>query len=282
MKRKMLFFAVACVIIGAIISCEQALTFEPIGQNGKSSKSLRMDDEVSYLVDRSFTFDIEGEGGNFSVNIINRLERPTKVVKVTKAMCPYYYELLVPENMLEHADICDVEIIATNSCIRHIDGFRDDFGTYCHYDTYHYGVLGYLHTTTLTAIFDMNTDRDIYVPDENEGGTTPSDFVNVTLEEAVTNGTFYFDVAYTSASGHNEQQSIVQGTVNIGNVQANSTLTISYESSQYNTPVTLKFNNGLRIWTKNVKPKDSGSISFDMNLPWNNITISITSEPLIQ
>ncbi len=279
MKRKMLFLAAACIIIGAIISCEQALTFEPTSQNSKSSKSLRMDSEVSYLVDRSFMFGIEGEGDNFSVNIINRLERPTKIVKVTKAMCPYYYKLLVPVEVLDRADISDVEVIATNSCIRHIDGFRDDFGTYCHSDTYHFGVLGPRHTTTLTAIFDMDTDRDIYVPDENEGDITPANFVNVVLEEAVTNGTFRFDVAYTSASGHQEQLLNLQGRVNIGEVKATSTLTISYESSQYNTPVTLKFNNSLRIWTKRVKRGESGNISFDMNLPWNNVTLSITSEP---
>lgn len=162
----------------SFLSCEAPPEVIPT-ENKPTSETLS---SVRSSSPRSFTLNITG--GDYSVGIIDRFTDPPKITIVSPSMCPYTYLYQIPENVTPK--INDIEIIATNSSMRHIVGFCDDYGCYSHSGTYSYGVF-WNGSQNITALFDPTNWRPDPLPpgvdDEggSGGGETPPEYSNVSI-----------------------------------------------------------------------------------------------------
>lgn len=162
----------------SFLSCEAPPEVIPT-ENKPTSETLS---SVRSSSPRSFTLNITG--GDYSVGIIDRFTDPPKITIVSPSMCPYNYLYQIPENVTPN--YTDIEIIATNSSMRHIVGFCDDYGCYSHSGTYSYGVF-WNGSQNITALFDPTNWRPDPLPpgidDEggSGGGETPPEYSNVSI-----------------------------------------------------------------------------------------------------
>lgn len=238
MKKIYYFVLIMFLIGGTIISCERAQEIVPEEQSAIRSRSGDINDEMSDLVDRSFTFDIEGNGGSgFAVDIINRIKGQEHTVTVTQGMCPYRYKLYVPRNISDND--YDVEIIATKSCIRYILGFRDRSGMHCHADTYHYSLfLTDDHSSTpLTAVFDRDYPRTDPLPVGGDGDSRPEQIypqvTDVGIDMQRSSGVFAITANCSRLDNLQSSTSISDGYTRINNVLCLGGLELTIFNTSY-------------------------------------------------
>lgn len=168
MKKNFYYLFSLLFISMFLFSCEATQEVTPTENN---TPKLLSKENASTLSSspRSFTLNITG--GDYAVGIINRFHNPPTITIVSPSMCPYPYYYEIPDNVTPN--IFDIEIIATNSSMRHIVGFCDDYGCYSHADTYHYGLFGSNIPQNITALFDPTNWRPDPLPPgvDEEGGS---------------------------------------------------------------------------------------------------------------
>lgn len=174
MKKKYYNLLILLFISIPFISCESPQEIVPTGI--KSASEAPSDGSSP----RSFILDITG--GSYSVGIVNKFTEPPKITIVTTAMCPYTYFYEIPSRIVT-PKVDDIEIIATNSSMRYIRGFCDDYSCYSHADTYHYAVFwnGSQH---IKAVFDPTNWRPDPLPiGIDDGGTSgiKPDYADVSI-----------------------------------------------------------------------------------------------------
>lgn len=179
MKNKILFFGAVILIMGAVISCEQVEVF-PEELSGVSAKNVRMDDEVSNLIDRSFVFNIEGEG---EVDIINSNPGYEGTIHLSKGSCPYKYKLLVDESVVP-GDFLGVQIIATVPPGRLV-GFKEGEVEPCYTTDGQYSLtMTASSPSSVTAVF-LDRFFDFFI----DTGNATSDF-SITVSGSTNAGAF--------------------------------------------------------------------------------------------
>lgn len=179
------------------VSCEQAQDLEAPGSSQTNSGPVAPGGDSSPLC-----FTLQIEGGDYSVGIVDRLVTPEKVTIVTASMCPYTYFYTIPSGM--EPDMDAIEIIATNSSMRYIRGFCDQYGCYSHADTYHYAYF-WNRPETLTAIFEPTNYRPDPLPPGVDDNTSKPDVeraVDVTISMERLGGAFDLTAHYTDINQH--------------------------------------------------------------------------------
>lgn len=168
MKKNFYYLFSLLFISMFLISCEATQEITPT-DNSTSGIVSRSDVPTPEPNLRSFTLNITG--GDYSVGIINKFNNPPTVTIVSASMCPYNYIYEIPNNIVT-PKYDDIEIIATNLSMRHIDGFCDEYGCYKHAGTYHYGVF-WQNAQNITALFSPTTWRPDPLPPgvDEEGGS---------------------------------------------------------------------------------------------------------------
>lgn len=235
----------------SFLSCEAPPEVTPT-ENETTSEPLS---SVRSPSPRSFTLNITG--GDYSVGIIDRFTDPPKITIVSPSMCPYTYLYQIPENVTPK--INDIEIIATNSSMRHIVGFCDDYGCYSHFGTYIYAVF-WNGSQNITALFDPTNWRPDPLPpgidDEGGSGSEPSSEysdVSITVEAMGINVT----VEYLTKSG-NIVKTPIAGVTLLSQIQKDYGINMElYNSNSNYTKVYL--NNGSSISDVLIEPRGTYS-----------------------
>lgn len=224
MKKMNHFLSVLFLLSITMISCEKLQEIE----------SFKTDVTATDINDSGPTyFRLDIEGGDYSVGIIDRLVSPERVTIVTKDMCPFIYYYAIPEGVTPKDE--DIEVIATNSSMPHIMGFRDEYGSYAHTQTYHYAVF-WNGSIDITALFEENWRAGSKLPkgaDDGEYGSgSAAKMVKVDISMQRIGHVFTLKANYTDHNKNLQATDIFMFTTL--NVLAGSTLTIeAWSNSEY-------------------------------------------------
>lgn len=222
-----------------MVSCENADEIVPF-QAGITNTNVTTTD-VDDSVPTYFRLNIEG--GEYSVGIIDRLVEPERVTIVTQDMCPFIYYYTIPEGVTPEED--DIEVIATNSSMRHIAGFRDDYGSYAHSQTFHYAVF-WKGTINITALFEENwRSGSVPLPKGVDDSGNTSSLAKKMVKVDINMNRFgnVFTLMSKYMDHNNNLHTTDISTFTTLSVLAGSTLTIeAWSSSQYGGKLTFNAN----------------------------------------
>lgn len=269
--EKLFYYLSALLMFSAMVSCEGLQEIEPLQEETKTS--VITTSNVGDSGPTYFILDIESNGvEDCKVGIVDKLSGKKKVTIVTQKMCPYIYYYEIPDGKTPEVD--DIEVIATNSCMQHIAGFRDDFGSYAHSQTYLYAVF-WQGTTHITAVFERDF-RSYPLPEGVDESSSTEDMkrtVDVDIAMQRMGNMFSIKAQYFDFDNCLQNCDII--SFHTLSVLAGTTLQIEVSSnSDYGGQLFFQLNNGeprtVKIsskWAETIDyqiPKDSDGIRIDI------------------